>query len=254
MKTWLFILFLVLSLVAEILGTIGGFGSSVFFVPIGNYFLDIKSVLGITALFHLSSNISKIALFRHGFNKKILIHIGIPSIILVALGAFLSKYVHKIFIELGLSILLIGLALFFLIARKFVLKPTRLNSWIGGGVSGFLAGLLGTGGAVRGVALAAYNLEKNVFVATSALIDLGVDFVRSIIYFFNGYIHTHDLYMIPFLLGVAFLGTYLGKLILKKIPQDKFRTIVLVLILIVGIASLVKYFDSQFHFLPKLIE
>ncbi len=251
MNTYAFIIFLLLSLVAEILGTIGGFGSSVFFVPIGNYFLDIKSVLGITALFHLCSNVSKIALFRHGFDKKILINLGIPSIILVAGGAVLSKYINKNYLELGLSILLIFLGLFFLIAKKMVLKPTRLNSWIGGGLSGFLAGFLGTGGAVRGVTLAAYNLEKEVFVATSALIDLGVDVVRSVIYIINGYVHIHDLYMIPFLLGVGFLGTYLGKLILKKIPQDKFRVIVLVLILLVGVLSLFKYLNNWYHFLPE---
>jgi hypothetical protein len=38
MSVVLTILFLVLSFIAEILGTIGGFGSSTFFVPVANYF------------------------------------------------------------------------------------------------------------------------------------------------------------------------------------------------------------------------
>lgn len=57
------ILFLLLALLAEIVGTIGGFGSSVFFVPFTNLFFDFHTVLGITAIFHLSSNISKILSF-----------------------------------------------------------------------------------------------------------------------------------------------------------------------------------------------
>ena len=57
-------LFLFLALIAEVLGTIGGFGSSLFFIPIASYFLDFQSALGITALFHLSSNLSKLGLFR----------------------------------------------------------------------------------------------------------------------------------------------------------------------------------------------
>jgi uncharacterized membrane protein YfcA len=57
-------LFILLALLAEIAGTVGGFGSSLFFVPIASYFLDFHSVLGITALFHVSSNLSKIAFFR----------------------------------------------------------------------------------------------------------------------------------------------------------------------------------------------
>ena len=59
-------IFIILSLIAEVLGTIGGFGSSVFFVPIANFFFDFQSVLGITALYHLSSNVSKIAFFKKG--------------------------------------------------------------------------------------------------------------------------------------------------------------------------------------------
>ena len=56
--------FILLAFIAEILGTVGGFGSSLFFVPIASYFLDFHSVLGITALFHVSSNLAKIALDR----------------------------------------------------------------------------------------------------------------------------------------------------------------------------------------------
>src|SRR5690606_39917569 len=73
------VIFLLLALLAEILGTIGGFGSSVFFVPIGNFYFDFYSVLGLTAIFHLSSNLSKIVLFRKGLNKFLLLYIGVPS-------------------------------------------------------------------------------------------------------------------------------------------------------------------------------
>jgi uncharacterized membrane protein YfcA len=71
-------LFLLFALLAEIIGTIGGFGSSVFFVPIANFYFDFQTVLGITAIFHLSSNISKIALFRKGLDKNLLLYIGLP--------------------------------------------------------------------------------------------------------------------------------------------------------------------------------
>ena len=41
--------FILLALLCEILGTVGGFGSSLFFVPIAGFFLDFQSVLGTTA-------------------------------------------------------------------------------------------------------------------------------------------------------------------------------------------------------------
>ncbi|MCC6838378.1 MAG: sulfite exporter TauE/SafE family protein, partial [Bacteroidia bacterium] len=88
--------------------------------------------------------------------------------------------------------------------------------------------------------LTAFNMEKDAFIATSALIDFAIDLSRSGVYVYNGYVHKHDLYLIPFLLGVGFLGTYIGKKILNFIPQQTFKTIVLFLILLTGCASLIK--------------
>ena len=86
------IVFILLALITEIIGTVGGFGSSVFFVPLGNFYFDFQSVLGLTALFHLSSNLSKIFLFKKGLDKRLLLTIGIPSVLFVIVGGVLSKH------------------------------------------------------------------------------------------------------------------------------------------------------------------
>jgi uncharacterized membrane protein YfcA len=233
-------LFILLALLAEILGTVGGFGSSLFFIPIAGYFLDFHSVLGITALFHVSSNLAKIAFFRKGFDKKLIAFIGIPAVSFVIVGAFLSKYIEIKTLELSLAIFLIVVSLILLIFKNLELKPTLSNS-IGGGIfSGMIAGLLGTGGAIRGMVLAAYNLRMEVFIATSAIIDLGIDSSRSVVYYINGYVHKDDLYLIPILLIVSLVGTFTGKKILTKISEKQFKSIVLILVLITGIVSLLK--------------
>ncbi|WP_338378010.1 sulfite exporter TauE/SafE family protein [uncultured Flavobacterium sp.] len=232
------ILFLFLALVAEIIGTIGGFGSSVFFVPFSNLFFDFHTVLGITAIFHLSSNISKIYLFRKGLDKKLLLQIGIPSVLFVIIGGILSSYFDSKLLEIGLGIFLILLSLLFLIKDKLVIPARLKESIIGGSLSGFTAGFLGTGGAIRGITMVAFNLEKSVFVATSATIDFGIDFTRSFVYFFNGYITKEILIYIPFLFIIGFLGTWVGQKILNKIPQNKFKKLSLFLILGIGIFSL----------------
>lgn len=238
-------LFLLLSLIAEIFGTIGGFGSSVFFVPIANFYFDFESVLGLTAIYHLSSNLSKIVLFKKGLDKKLLMNIGIPSIIFVILGGILTKVINSAYLELFLGIFLVVLALLFLIKKDLVINPKRQNAIIGGGLSGFSAGLLGTGGAIRGLTMAAFNLEKSVFIATSAFIDFLIDFSRAFVYYFNGYIHNHDLIYVPFLLIIGIVGTAIGKKILDFIPQDKFKQISLSLILIIGLITLVGVFLTR---------
>jgi uncharacterized membrane protein YfcA len=235
-------IFLILALLAEVIGTIGGFGSSVFFVPLGNFYFDFDSVLGLTALFHLSSNLSKIFLFKKGLDKKLILRIGIPSVIFVILGGLLSKYLNNYYLEITLGIFLVGFSLLFLIKRKLVIKETLRNSLFGGALSGFSAGLLGTGGAIRGLTMAAFNLEKSVFIATSALIDFMIDFSRTFVYYFNGYIHAHDLKYVPFLFIIGLLGSYLGKKILHYIPQSKFKRLSLLFILIIGIVTIGRIF------------
>ncbi len=233
-------LFILLALLAEILGTVGGFGSSLFFVPIASYFLDFHSVLGITALFHVSSNLSKIAFFRKGFDKRLVISIGIPSVVFVIAGAFLSKFIETKVLEILLSIFLLVTSLTFLLFKNLALKPTVFNSISGGVFSGLIAGLLGTGGAIRGIVLAAYSLRIESFIATSAIIDLAIDSSRSVVYTLNGYVHSHDLYLIPILLVVSVLGTFIGKRILTKVSEEQFKTIVLILVLITGLVTLFK--------------
>lgn len=233
-------LFLLLALVAEILGTIGGFGSSLFFVPIASYFFDFQTALGITALFHLSSNVSKIAMFRKGFDLKLILTLGVPAVIFVIIGALLTSAVDPKWLKFGLGCLLILLSAFFFLFDDYKLNASARNAVAGGVLSGFFAGLLGTGGAIRGLTMAAFALKMEVFIATSAVIDLAIDLSRSVVYYEMGYVQMDLLYLIPFLVVVGLLGTYLGKLILKHLSEEQFKRIVLGLIFIQGVMIIFK--------------
>ena len=88
--------------------------------------------------------------------------------------------------------------------------------------------------------MSSFSLTPAVFIATSAVIDLGVDASRSVVYVMNGYVHKHDLYLIPFLVGAAFLGTLIGKKILTKVSNERFKSMVLILVLITGLSTITK--------------
>jgi uncharacterized membrane protein YfcA len=230
--------FIILAILAEILGTVGGFGSSVFFVPMASYFMDFQSVLGITALFHLSSNLTKIGFFRKGLDRHLLLYLGIPAVVFVILGAFLSRYANPKYLGIALGVFLLLFSIVFLVHKTLALQASKRNALTGGAISGLLAGLLGTGGAIRGATMASFRLSKERFIATSAVIDLGIDLSRSFVYAYNGYIHRHDLYLIPILVGVSLVGTFLGKKILDHVRQEQFQQIVLYLLLFIGLVTL----------------
>ena len=237
-----YIYFFILAFVAEVIGTISGFGSSILFVPLASMFFDFKAVLAITAVFHVFSNLSKIYLFKTGIQKDIVLKLGIPAVVFVIIGALLTNIIPQKEIELVMNIVLFLLSVFLIFNTEEKLEQSNKNLIVGGVSSGFLAGLVGTGGAIRGLVLAAFSLEKDSFLATSALIDLGVDFSRAIVYISSGYFLKEFLIFIPFLILISIAGSYIGKLVLNKMPQKYFRNIVLIVIVSISIYSISKYF------------
>ncbi|HEK20470.1 sulfite exporter TauE/SafE family protein [Mucilaginibacter sp. 44-25] len=234
--------FIALALLSEIIGTVSGFGSSILFVPVASLFFDFKSVLGITAVFHVFSNLAKIYLFRQGINKTIAWRLGLPAIAFVLLGAWLTTYLPAKPLEAIMSVGLIGLSIYLMLNFNRTIQQSNGNLFIGGAASGFLAGVAGTGGAVRGITLAAFQLPKVVFIATSAFIDLGVDTSRAVIYVSNGYFDRKYLVLIPFLIAISIVGSYLGKVILKYASEIIFRYMVLTVVTAVSLFQLIKLF------------
>ncbi len=239
-----YFLFIFLAFVCEILGTISGFGSSILFVPIASLYFDFKSVLGITAVFHVFSNLSKIILFREGIDRNIALKLGVPAVLFVLLGAVLTTYIAAPKMELMMNIALLIVALFLMFNFEKPLEQSNKNLYVGGTISGFLAGLLGTGGAIRGITLAAFHLPKNIFIATSAVIDLGVDSSRAIVYLYNGYFDKKYIILIPFLILISVLGSAVGKWVLQRTSEKAFRYLVLLLIMATSILQGIHYFST----------
>jgi uncharacterized membrane protein YfcA len=233
-------LFFLFALACEIIGTLGGFGSSVLFVPLANFFFATSLVLSLTSILHVFSNTAKLWLFRKTISKHLFLLYGIPSLIFTLLGAYLTKVYSFIYLEWALAIFLLLFSGLFLLFPKIYLKANNSTALVSGSFAGFMAGFTGTGGAIRGMSLVAFNLEKNLFVGTSAAIDFGVDFSRMFIYYYNGFFQIEYVYYIPLLVIASFLGSYIGKQLLNKISQEIFKKIVLGLILLISISMLIK--------------
>ena len=187
-------------------------------------------------------------MFWKYINISLFLKFGIPSFLLTIAGALLAGTVNNDSAEIFLGCFLIILVALLFFFPKHQLKPTNANAITTGSAAGFVAGLLGTGGAIRGAGLIAFGLGKNEFVATSAAIDFGVDLSRMVIYMAEGFIPYRILALIPSLLLASWLGTWIGKKILDRISQELFRKIVLMLILVIGIWLVMKpiLFGSSF--------
>ena len=229
------ILFFFSAFIAEVLGTIAGFGSSTVFLPLALLFFDFKSALVLVALFHIFGNISRVSFFKHGLDRHILIIFGIPSVILTLIGALLVAYLPQEMLKGILGAFLIIYLIIYMWKEDLKVRPSLFNSVIGGGLSGFLAGLIGTGGALRGAFLTAFGLPKEKYIATAAAIALAVDFTRLPVYFTEGFLSKQYYWYIPFLFIIALAGSFTGRQIVKRVPQNTFKKVVLIAILVIGI-------------------
>lgn len=225
-------------LASELLGTVSGFGSSTFFVPVARLLESMSLVLALTAILHCFGNLAKLWVFRGNLRRDLLIRLGAPSVALSAVGALLSSR----FDVDGLSRFLGGvLVLVAVLKLALGRREPRLPMPAGAalcGVSGLFTGLVGTGGALRGVALGGLALSSYEFVALSSAIDFGGDLLRAAIYLRQGYMDWSQWFYVP-LLGVSALaGARLGRRLLARIDQNRFQKIVACFVLISGISLL----------------
>jgi len=230
-----YIILIILGFFSEILGTMAGFGSSTIFLPLASYLVEFKTALVLVAIFHLFGNVSRITFFRHGLNLNVLLIFGIPSFVLSLIGATLVGNLSQTFLQLVLGMFLIVISVLFLIKPELSFPANKKSLVFGGGISGFIVGLIGTGGALRASFLTGLKMEKEKYIATSAVVALGTDATRIPYYLSSGFLPEQYYYLIPFLFVSAFLGSYVGRRIVTRINQQKFKKMVLIAIILVSI-------------------
>lgn len=230
------ILFLFASFLSAIAATLAGFGSSTIMVPIAFFFMDPKTAIFIVACFHLFNNIFKVKYFGKDIDFSLVLWFGIPSILFSFIGAMLFGNVSSTLIARVAGYFIICLSLKSLFLKNIEIKNSKSNSVVGGVLSGFLAGLIGLGGALRAVFLTSYKIPKNVYIATSALIAMFIDITRIPAYWFSykGY-DSAFLKLLPVLFIIAYLGVKVGKIIVNKVDQILFQKIVSIALFLVGL-------------------
>lgn len=233
------IVFLFASYFAATAATLAGFGSSTLLIPVAIIFMDVKTAVFLVACFHLFNNSFKVKAFYRKIDFRTFMLFGVPSILFAFAGALLISVLPVEVIKKAIAIFLMAYSLYSLGEPTFNMGETKLNAIVGGICSGFFAGLIGLGGAVRSAFLIGFALPKDVYVGTSAMIAFVIDLTRIPTYMATRIVQdTSSHVLLPFLVGTAYLGVRTGKLLLERISQERFRKFVLVALFIVGLTLL----------------
>lgn len=228
-------LFFLFAFLAEVAGTITGFGSSTLIFPFALLVMDFKSALVLVAFLHIFGNLGRVAFFREGLDKRLILLFGIPSVVLTLLGAALVNYISPNVLTFILGVFLVVFAAVSLAKPALRFPATKASAVVGGAVSGFAAGLIGTGGALRSSFLISFDLNKNVYIATAAVIAIAVDITRIPVYLAGGFLDTRYYWYIPVSFAIAMVGSFLGKRIVNRISQHAFRIVVFCALFAVGL-------------------
>ena len=232
------IYFIILAFFSELIGTVSGVSSSTLFVPLGKLFESFQVTLALTATLHVLGNSFRTVMYWKNINWRLTLRFGIPSIFFTGLGAQYSDLFSEKSYSIALGAFLISISTYFLFFKKKQLFGGKWIPYIGGALSGLLTGMIGSGGAVRSLALTAFNLNPLAFTATSTLIDFGGDIFRFVVYFKKGYLNQEHYFYFPFLIFIAFVANWIANRWLKRIKKERFEKIVLYFVFFMGLVSI----------------
>ena len=232
------------ALLASGLTLFSGFGLGTLLLPAFALFFPVQAAVAMTAVVHLLNNIFKLGLIGSKADKKAVLSFGLPALLTSFAGAMLlirlaempplttytlfgnelSIYPIKLVIGVLMAVFA-GLELLTPL-KKMAIDPRYLP--LGGLLSGFFGGLSGHQGAFRSAFLIKSGLSKEAFVGTGVVIAVMVDISRITAY--SGLLWSQEvrdnLTLIIAASLAAFMGAFLGRMLLKKITLRSVQLIV----------------------------
>lgn len=238
-----------------------GFGLGTIMLPVFSLFFDLPVAVGATAVVHLANNLFKFALVSKFIHLPTLFRFGIPALIMASVGGYvltlfedmavitsytIGEYTFEMTtIHIVIGSLMIFFAWFDLDPRFDNLNVKAKHIPFGGALSGFFGGISGHQGAFRAAFLSKAGLTKEQFIGTSNAVSLVVDLARLTIYLYiaSALSGERNKFLVAFsegrdllIVGIvfAFLGTYLGRQLVKKTTITGIQRTVGVLLFIMG--------------------
>ena len=212
-----------------------GFGLATTLTPLFALYFPVKTAITMVAVVHFANNLLKLGLFARHISLPVVKRFGALSFAGAFIGALLQFALvsHWVRVILGIVLILLGMQEFM---KTKTWKIPQKWDWLGGLASGFVGGLVGNQGAIRSAYLLTYDMPKETFVATAALISAIVDVTRIPIYIATQADTLTRLWPeLSMTVLAAFIGTILGKKLLKRLPLTIFRKLVAGVIIVFGV-------------------
>jgi uncharacterized membrane protein YfcA len=233
--------FFIIAFIAAAVASVAGFGTATMTIPFLAWIIGFKQAIVLIAFFHAFSNLFKFVTLRQAVNIRLMLLYGIPTVITAIVGAYLLEIVAPKGVGLGVGIFLMIFAIYSFVNPSRTLPERNYILVTGGLISGFTAGIIGMGGAIRGAFLISTRIKKDVYIATSAAIALCTDIARCTTYLVRGSLESQYYWYIPVLFGIGFIGTRMGVRLLNRLPRLIVKRVVLIVLVLVSTSFILNY-------------
>lgn len=226
----LFLLFLISWFSATISG-IAGFGGALILLPIITNTYGVKVAVPILTIAQLSGNFSRFWFSRKEVKWKPIIYFSTSSIPFAILGSYLFVYIPNHFLFKIIGIFLISIVIF----RQFKTKNKKSHEKgliLGGSITGFLSGLVGSAGPLGAAFFLNLNLSAGAYISSEAVSALTMHIIKIVIYQKYSLINLSVLLNGLFLSIGIVLGSWTGKKIIQKMPKQLFIRFVEILLIL----------------------
>jgi uncharacterized membrane protein YfcA len=230
-----------IGVVAGAVAAVAGFGIGSLLTPLVAVETGIKVAVAIVSIPHFAGTALRLWLLRRHADRRVLVSFGSTSAAGGLAGALLHAEANRPSLALVFALLLCFAGLSGLTGLAQRMRFSGAAAWIAGAVSGVFGGLVGNQGGIRSAAMLGLDVPKEAFVATATAIALAVDVARMPVYV---YVEGPNLVerwpLVAFATAGVVAGTLGGARVLARIPERLFRKMVSALILLLGVAMLVR--------------
>ncbi len=209
------------SFVAAVCNAAFSAGGALIILAVTSFVLPISAIVPIHSTLLIGSTSSRTLFFWQDINWKIAGPFLVGSVFAVAIGA-------RIYVELPDTVIATAISVVMLIAiwlPEVRWRPKLRHPWA---IVGFIHSLLSTlfaYGALFHAIILHTGLKKRQIVATMAASLTGMGLLKITGYAINGFDYGPYLQIIVFAIAAAFLGTWVGKMIIDRISEAVFRTV-----------------------------
>jgi uncharacterized membrane protein YfcA len=233
------LLIVIAGIAAGGVASVAGFGIGSLLTPVFVTQVATQVAVAAVSIPHVVGTAARFWLLRGQVDRHLLVRFGLTSAAGGLTGALLQTRTGSA----GLTILF-GSLLLFVAASELTGLSERMRfrgvaAWTAGALSGLLGGLVGNQGGIRSAAMMGVDVPRQAFVGTATAVALIVDCARLPVYLATS--GDELLALRPTIvfatIGVV-CGTLFGHRVLVRIPEEKFRPTVAVLLAVLGASML----------------